>query len=196
MRPLSVIVYGDALLAPEARPGLPEILTASFTSRMAAMSRPVVNAALLDANGFPAVARAIGADTRRGDGWTAVLVVTHADGKSDRVAPTDLGIFVAQSVEHLLARSFEEVVVVGPTGGGVLPGRRAAVGYGSYARWARRADKALAWTSSGYGPRVEYVTTLDLPQDHTRDGIRPLPVGWKWVAERVADAVVRVAGAS
>ncbi len=188
MPPLDIVTYGNALIVPETRPGWPEILTGILAARRVPLARPVVNAGQRGVTSFADVVRFCATDRQPLAGAVAVVALSHADGRSDRLAPPDAALFAVQAVHHLHARGAERVIVVGPTGGNTPGGKRPAVGYGGYPRWLRRTEKAVR---EALGDEATYVSLADLPADMIRDGIRPLPAGWRWVAEQVADALVR-----
>lgn len=187
MSVLSVLAFGNAQLVPETRLGWPELLTASLLERRVLIRRPVVNGGQRTLVSFPDVVRHLGAIRDVRDA-TVLVAMSHADGRSERLSPTDAAHFATFAVDDLQSRGAARVLVVGPTGGGPLPGKRPAVGYAGYPRWVRRVEKAIPQALDGYRGTA-FVSLADLPLDLTRDGIRPLPAGWKWVADRVADAI-------
>lgn len=183
-------VYGNATLVPETRAGWPEHLGLILMERDVRLSAPVVNMGDRSLDTFADVVRALGRDRRPLGAVTAVLALAYTDGRSDRLAPSEAALFASLGVEHLLARGAERVLVVGPTAGHTLPSKRAAVGYGGYTRWLRRTEKAVR---ESLGGSASFVALSGLTVDLTRDGVRPTPAGWKWVASTVADALTGVA---
>lgn len=190
MAPVLIHVYGNATLAPETRAGWPEHLGSELALRGARLRSPVVNMGSRSLDTFADVVRAVGQEQRALDGVTAVLALSYTDGRSDRLAPSEAALFASLGVDHLLARGADRVLVVGPTAGHALPGKRTAVGYGGYARWLRRTEKAVR---ESLGDLALFVPLSGLTVDLTRDGVRPTPAGWKWVAGTVADAMAGVA---
>lgn len=186
--PLAIHVYGNATLVPETRAGWPDLLTSVLSERRVRLRHPVVNAGSRTVLSFADVVRSIGTDRRWLNEAVAMVALSHADGRSDRLAPSEAALFATQAVAHLKHRDAERVLVVGPTAGHVMPGKRPAVGYGSYPRWLRRTEKAV---TEALGDDAVYVSLAGLCADLTRDGVRPTPAGWRWVAEQVADALVR-----
>lgn len=191
----SVFVYADETAAPPTRPGWPEHLTAALRAAGVTLARPVVSAAR-GVGGFADAVRLVGSDHRAlPAGTTAVLALSHLDGRGDRLAPLDAGLLAAQGVAALAARWADRVIVVGPTGAAPLPGQTMPPRYGGYLRWHRRTEAAVRAALVEAGVACAYVSLADLPADLTRDGVRPTPAGWRWAAERVAAGIaVSLAG--
>lgn len=190
--PRGVVVYGGDTLVPDAWQGWPDALSAVLAARRAPYRGPVLNLGQRGARGplgFADVVRAACADPSDLTDRVAVIALAHTDGRSDRLSPSEATAFTRLALDGLWRRGAAHVLVVGPTGGGVKPGKQPAARYGSYARWLRRVDKAVR-AEVGVGDAASYVSLADLPLDLTRDGVHPSAAGWRWVAERVADVLV------
>ncbi len=184
----TVVVHADATAAPHGRPGWPEYLTAALTARGIAVTVSVFSHADRSLMGFADVVRGLAPvqDHRS----VAVLAMSHADGRRTGMAPADAAHLAALGVRVLGALG-ARVVVVGPTGGGCPDGGQPAVGYGAYAKWHARTERAVLAALDGFGlVGVSYVSLAGLPRALTRDGVRPTPAGWRWAADRVADGIV------
>ena len=183
----TVVVYADATAAPEARPGWPDYLSAALASAGVTLARPVVNLGSRSLTSFADVVRLAGADRHAlPTGTTALLSLSHADGRRGGTAPQDAAALALLGVRNLQGRWADLVVVVGPTGAACPPGLALPARYASYLRWHRRTESAIRLA---LGDLASYVSLADLPADLTRDGVRPTPKGWQWVAERVAAGI-------
>lgn len=183
----TVVVHADATAAPHGRPGWPEYLTAALAARGVALTVPAVNHADRSLMGFADVVRGLAPvqDHRS----VAVLAMSHADGRRTGMAPADAAHLVGLGVGVLGAHG-ARVVVVGPTGGGHPDGGQPAVGYGAYTKWHARTERAVLTALDGLGlVGVQYTSLAGLPRALTRDGVRPTPAGWRWVADRVAEGI-------
>ena len=139
---------------------------------------------------FADVVRAVGQEQRALDGVTAVLALSYTDGRSDRLAPSRRPCSPRSEWTTCWPVALTACWWWAPTAGHALPGKRTAVGYGGYARWLRRTEKAVR---ESLGDLALFVPLSGLTVDLTRDGVRPTPAGWKWVAGTVADAMAGVA---
>lgn len=192
--PLTIFVYGNANLIPETRRSWPEFLTAVLSRRNVPLTGPVVNRGAR-VQTFPDVARAALASPDRVQGAVVLVALSYQDGKSDRVAPAEAATFAEQVVDGLKARGAERVIIVGPSATHLTPGRPVVPGYGSYARWLKRTDKAIR---EKVGNAALYVSLGDMPEvlngdasaPLTSDGVRLTARGFNWIAERVADRLL------